>query len=261
MTSATAHTEFIAALDRAGITCRGLDEARAIAAAPTLPDQWRPVPEDEAVSLISAALHGPGGIDAVTAVVRDLAFRNSGATSLALRIMETEAAQRTITALSKLATPIDRALVAAIRQARPDVERAETAMAAAGCNRPRLKQEDGAILFANEHHRARNQAAAVGPDGLAAYVAWQDTWARWQALHGLVSRAQRIGLLDSTAAAASELRKVPDAPLSHAAVQALAADEAERRSTRRGFMPMAAERHSAGDDGSPGRQTYERTPR
>jgi hypothetical protein len=261
MTNATAHAEFLAALDRAGIACRGLDEARAVANAPVLPDAWRPVDEDEAVALISAALHGPGGVDAVTAVVRDVAFRNGGVTSLALRIMETEAAQRTIAAVLRLAAPIDRALSGAIRQARPDVERAETAMAAAGLNRPRLKQEDGVILFANEHHRARAQAAATGPDGLAAYLRWEAAWQRWQALHGLVSRAQRIGLLDGRAAAVTELRKVPDAPLSRAAEGALAANEAARHTQRRGWMPLAAERHSAADTGEPGRQTFERTQR
>lgn len=261
MTNAVAHAEFISALDRAGITCKGLDDARAVANAPTMPDAWRPVDESDAVALISDALHGPGGLDAVTAVVRDLAFRNSGATSLALRIIETEAAQRTIDALTRLAVPIDRALVAAIRQARPDVERTETAMAARGLTRPRFRDEDGAILWANEPHRAHAHAAAMGPDALAAYLAWRAAWDRWNALHGLVSRAQRIGLLGAKATAVGELRKVPDAPLSRAAEAALAADKAGSQGNGAGWMPLAAERGSGADDGSPGRQTFERTPR
>lgn len=261
MTNAVAHTEFISALDRMGITCRGLDEARETANAPTMPAAWRPVQEDEAVALISAALHGSGGLDEVTAVVRDIAFRNSGATSLAVRILETEAAQRTIDAVMRLAAPLDKAISAAVRQARPDVERAESAMAARGLDRPRWREADGTILYANEPHRARGKASAMGPDQLALYLAWEATWQRWQALHGLVMRAQRIGLLGPTATAVGELRKVPDAPLSRAAEASLAADEAARKDSRRTWMPMAAERGSGADDGSPGRQTFERTPR
>lgn len=195
----------ISELRRLGITLPALDRAAALWERDPIPMNVVRPSQTDADAQMAAVMGDPAKLEKV---VREIAYRNSGAAEQARRLLFRSRDYAVLALLNGAARDIDRALSKELERIRPEVEDAERALPGHGMTAPRLVEFDrdgnGGVARSNvKSGQLREQAAERRrQDGGAALTAldrWGDASARFAALVRVVSRARRAGVLSESA--------------------------------------------------------------